>query len=145
VLQRAVFHVQSSGNTEVSGANVLVAIFSEQGPRPLLPEKAEITPGCGELPVPRVRKDNKPESGGNNAESDDGVSSAQIESFANLNQLVLEGASIRSSAVIRSSIAPFRYCAAAARTTPCWSGKPGWARPPSPKGLPTVSSRMCPR
>ncbi|MDF1762823.1 MAG: Clp protease N-terminal domain-containing protein, partial [Oleibacter sp.] len=30
VLQRAVFHVQSSGKTEVSGANVLVAIFSEQ-------------------------------------------------------------------------------------------------------------------
>ncbi|KXS35808.1 MAG: ATP-dependent Clp protease ATP-binding subunit ClpA [Idiomarina sp. T82-3] len=30
VLQRAVFHVQSSGNAEVSGANVLVAIFSEQ-------------------------------------------------------------------------------------------------------------------
>ncbi|HLV49001.1 MAG TPA: Clp protease N-terminal domain-containing protein, partial [Aliidiomarina sp.] len=30
VLQRAVFHVQSSGNSEVSGANVLVAIFSEQ-------------------------------------------------------------------------------------------------------------------
>lgn len=30
VLQRAVFHVQSSGKTEVNGANVLVAIFSEQ-------------------------------------------------------------------------------------------------------------------
>ena len=30
VLQRAVFHVQSSGNTEVTGNNVLVAIFSEQ-------------------------------------------------------------------------------------------------------------------
>ncbi|MFD0705813.1 ATP-dependent Clp protease ATP-binding subunit ClpA [Photorhabdus akhurstii] len=30
VLQRAVFHVQSSGRSEVSGANVLVAIFSEQ-------------------------------------------------------------------------------------------------------------------
>ncbi len=30
VLQRAVFHVQSSGNKEVTGANVLVAIFSEQ-------------------------------------------------------------------------------------------------------------------
>ncbi|MUH71128.1 ATP-dependent Clp protease ATP-binding subunit ClpA [Psychrosphaera haliotis] len=30
VLQRAVFHVQSSGQQEVSGANVLVAIFSEQ-------------------------------------------------------------------------------------------------------------------
>ena len=30
VLQRAVFHVQSSGKQEVTGANVLVAIFSEQ-------------------------------------------------------------------------------------------------------------------
>ena len=30
VLQRAVFHVQSSGKNEVSGANVLVAIFGEQ-------------------------------------------------------------------------------------------------------------------
>ncbi|MCF6283534.1 MAG: ATP-dependent Clp protease ATP-binding subunit ClpA [Candidatus Polarisedimenticolaceae bacterium] len=30
VLQRAVFHIQSSGRKEVTGANVLVAIFSEQ-------------------------------------------------------------------------------------------------------------------
>lgn len=30
VLQRAIFHVQSSGKKEVQGANVLVAIFSEQ-------------------------------------------------------------------------------------------------------------------
>ncbi|MGV6807531.1 MAG: ATP-dependent Clp protease ATP-binding subunit ClpA [bacterium] len=30
VLQRAVFHVQSSGKNEVNGANVVVAIFSEQ-------------------------------------------------------------------------------------------------------------------
>ena len=30
VLQRAVFHVQSSGKQEVTGANVMVAIFSEQ-------------------------------------------------------------------------------------------------------------------
>jgi ATP-dependent Clp protease ATP-binding subunit ClpA len=30
ILQRAVFHVQSSGKQEVSGANVLVALFSEQ-------------------------------------------------------------------------------------------------------------------
>ena len=29
VMQRAVFHVQSSGKKEVTGANVLVAIFSE--------------------------------------------------------------------------------------------------------------------
>ncbi len=30
VLQRAVFHVQSSGRKEVTGGNVLIAIFSEQ-------------------------------------------------------------------------------------------------------------------
>ena len=30
VLQRAVFHVQSSGKKEVDGANLLVAIFSEK-------------------------------------------------------------------------------------------------------------------
>ena len=30
VLQRAVFHVQSAGKKEVTGANVLVALFSEQ-------------------------------------------------------------------------------------------------------------------
>jgi len=30
VLQRAVFHVQSSGKSEVTGANILVAIYSEQ-------------------------------------------------------------------------------------------------------------------
>jgi len=30
VLQRAILHVQSSGNKEVTGANVLIAIFSEQ-------------------------------------------------------------------------------------------------------------------
>jgi len=31
VLQRAVFHVQSAGRSDVTGANVLTAIFSEQG------------------------------------------------------------------------------------------------------------------
>ena len=30
VLQRAIFHVQSAGQSEVNGANVLVAIFNEQ-------------------------------------------------------------------------------------------------------------------
>ena len=30
VLQRALFHVQSSGQAEVTGANVLIAIFNEQ-------------------------------------------------------------------------------------------------------------------
>jgi ATP-dependent Clp protease ATP-binding subunit ClpA len=41
VLQRAVFHVQSSGKKEVTGTNVLVAIFSEkQSQGSLFPEPA---------------------------------------------------------------------------------------------------------
>ena len=41
VLQRAVFHVQSSGKSEVTGANVLVAIFSEQESQAVFFLKAE--------------------------------------------------------------------------------------------------------
>lgn len=36
VLQRAVFHVQSSGKKEVTGANVLIAIFGEQDSQTVL-------------------------------------------------------------------------------------------------------------
>ncbi|MEH8020552.1 MULTISPECIES: ATP-dependent Clp protease ATP-binding subunit ClpA [Rheinheimera] len=44
VLQRAVFHVQSSGKAEVTGANVLVAIFSEQESQAVyLLKKTDIT------------------------------------------------------------------------------------------------------
>ena len=44
VLQRAVFHVQSSGKGEVTGANVLVAIFSEQESQAVyVLKKADVT------------------------------------------------------------------------------------------------------
>ncbi|NMP32394.1 ATP-dependent Clp protease ATP-binding subunit ClpA [Thalassotalea sp. M1531] len=44
VLQRAVFHVQSSGKSEVNGSNVLVAIFSEQESQAAyILKKSEIT------------------------------------------------------------------------------------------------------
>jgi ATP-dependent Clp protease ATP-binding subunit ClpA len=44
VLQRAVFHVQSAGRKEVTGANVLVAIFSEQDSHAaFLLEQQEVT------------------------------------------------------------------------------------------------------
>ncbi|MFT6328621.1 MAG: ATP-dependent Clp protease ATP-binding subunit ClpA [Bermanella sp.] len=44
VLQRAVFHVQSSGKGEVNGANVLVAIFSEQESQAVyILKKADVT------------------------------------------------------------------------------------------------------
>ena len=43
VLQRAVFHVQSSGKKEVGVANVLVAIFSEKQSHAVLPAESRST------------------------------------------------------------------------------------------------------
>ena len=44
VLQRAAIHVQSSGREEVTGANVLVAIFSEQESQAVyILKKADVT------------------------------------------------------------------------------------------------------
>ncbi len=105
VLQRAVFHVQSSGNSEVSGANVLVAIFSEQESQAAyFLKKSDIS----RLDVVNflshgIRKDNHfgdemhgPSMGGGPASDGEGMGeesgSIQLEQFVtNLNQRVLEG------------------------------------------------------
>lgn len=97
VLQRAVFHVQSSGNHEVTGANVLVAIFSEQESQAVyFLKKSDIN----RLDVVNyishgVRKIDGDEDGlGGATEEVENVSEEQkqLESFAtNLNQQVLNG------------------------------------------------------
>ncbi|MCE2595678.1 ATP-dependent Clp protease ATP-binding subunit ClpA [Motilimonas cestriensis] len=98
VLQRAVFHVQSSGNTEVSGANVLVAIFSEQESQAVyFLKKSDMS----RLDVVNylshgIRKndDNEHNSGPDSPMMDEAgeEGSVKLENYAaNLNQLVLEG------------------------------------------------------
>ncbi|GDY27619.1 MULTISPECIES: ATP-dependent Clp protease ATP-binding subunit ClpA [unclassified Agarivorans] len=96
VLQRAVFHVQSSGNSEVSGANVLVAIFSEQESQAVyFLKKADIS----RLDVVNfishgIRKDDEPSAEQGPAADTEAQSeeTKQLESFAsNLNHLVLKG------------------------------------------------------
>jgi len=105
VLQRAVFHVQSSGNSEVSGANVLVAIFSEQESQAAyFLKKSDIS----RLDVVNflshgIRKDNHlgdelrgSSPGASHSADSDGSGeesgSIQMEQFVtNLNQRVLEG------------------------------------------------------
>ncbi|WP_432459521.1 MULTISPECIES: ATP-dependent Clp protease ATP-binding subunit ClpA [unclassified Agarivorans] len=95
VLQRAVFHVQSSGNSEVSGANVLVAIFSEQESQAVyFLKKADIS----RLDVVNyishgIRKEDESDAEQGAVESDlQSEESKQLENFAsNLNQLVLKG------------------------------------------------------
>ncbi len=103
VLQRAVFHVQSSGNSEVSGANVLVAIFSEQESQAAyFLKKSDIS----RLDVVNylshgIRKDGNASddhhkgASGSQMDNDPGADESgvvQLENFVtNLNQKVLEG------------------------------------------------------
>jgi ATP-dependent Clp protease ATP-binding subunit ClpA len=100
VLQRAVFHVQSSGNNEVTGANVLVAIFSEQESQAAYILKKA---GMSRLDVINfishgIRK-NDEEPGGEDSHdaseqviSDGEDQSTQLENFStNLNKSVIEG------------------------------------------------------
>jgi ATP-dependent Clp protease ATP-binding subunit ClpA len=102
VLQRAVFHVQSSGKSEVTGANVLVAIFSEQESQAVYFLKTQnvsrldvvnfITHGISKV---EGNGDEEPsgerESSPSEATADDGESNP-LDSFAtNLNDEAKEG------------------------------------------------------
>src|SRR5690606_25430474 len=105
VLQRAVFHVQSSGKQEVTGANVLVAIFSEQESQAVYNLKQQsiaridvvnyITHGIHKV---SGHADHNHSSGQINDQQDEdailGESSGQnpLESYAaNLNELAMQG------------------------------------------------------
>jgi len=99
VLQRAVFHVQSSGRSEVTGANVLVAIFSEQESQAAyLLRKYEVS----RLDIVNylshgTRKDERPEdksadNSGPAEETNSAGNEERIDSFTtNLNQLARVG------------------------------------------------------
>ncbi len=98
VLQRALFHVQSSGNGEVSGANVLVAIFSEQDSHAVYLlnkhniERLDVTNYLSHG-ITRV-EDGEDESFGHDAEAipDESDKSNPLEKFAtNLNELAVAG------------------------------------------------------
>ena len=101
VLQRAVFHVQSSGKKEVLGANVLVAIFSEQESQSVYFLKKQ---NINRLDIVNfishgISK-NSDEQGGDDAaeqaqqqdEDSDSAPKSALESYAtNLNELALAG------------------------------------------------------
>ena len=100
VLQRAVFHVQSSGKREVTGANVLVAIFSEQESQAVYFLRQQdiaridivnyITHGISKVPGQGEEGEAAPEQLQEEVASDN--SSNPLESFAtNLNQEAEQG------------------------------------------------------
>ncbi|TVR63242.1 MAG: ATP-dependent Clp protease ATP-binding subunit ClpA [Candidatus Competibacteraceae bacterium] len=97
VLQRAVLHVQSSGNREVTGANVLVAIFGEQESQAVYFLKHQeisrldvvnyISHG-----ISKVADEQEPAASQNNEESAEPQTAKPLENFAsNLNELAKQG------------------------------------------------------
>jgi ATP-dependent Clp protease ATP-binding subunit ClpA len=100
VLQRAVFHVQSAGRKEVSGANVLVAIFSEQDSQAvyLLDQqdisRLDVVNYISHGVAKTSDKDPAPGSGSAPGSAEEGGESggAPLQQFAsNLNQRAREG------------------------------------------------------
>ncbi|MGS2716658.1 ATP-dependent Clp protease ATP-binding subunit ClpA [Eionea flava] len=104
VLQRAVFHVQSSGKQEVSGANVLVALFSEQESQAVYFLKVQsiaridivnyITHGISKVGDDGVSPSDESDqtNAAENAENGNASGTNPLESYAtNLNELALEG------------------------------------------------------
>ncbi|NNE63196.1 MAG: ATP-dependent Clp protease ATP-binding subunit ClpA [Gammaproteobacteria bacterium] len=99
VLQRALFHVQSSGNGEVSGANVLVAIFSEQDSHAVYLlnkhniERLDVTNYLSHG-ITRINEESEEESFTHDSDAmpGEGAQENVLEKFAtNLNELAIKG------------------------------------------------------
>ncbi len=102
VLQRAVFHVQSSGKKEVSVGNVLVAIFSEKQSHAAyllgLQDVARldvvnyISHGLSKIPEERTDKDEAQGTGEGEREAEGGGGASALEKYAtNLNKQASDG------------------------------------------------------
>ena len=100
VLQRAVFHVQSAGKKEVTGANVLVALFSEQDSQAVyLLNQQDVSRldvvnyiSHGISKVPGEEQDDEAQGEPEEARADEKESSSALESFAtNLNEIARQG------------------------------------------------------
>jgi ATP-dependent Clp protease ATP-binding subunit ClpA len=121
VIQRAIMHVQSTGNgkKEVTGANVLVAIFGEKDSHAVyylhqqgvtrLDVVNYIAHGIKKTDPQEPAKSNEANAPEAEESSDKSEKTSPLEQFTqNLNQL-------------------------AAKTTRCWSVKPVWAKPRLPR------------
>ncbi|MCK5893550.1 MAG: ATP-dependent Clp protease ATP-binding subunit ClpA [Endozoicomonadaceae bacterium] len=102
VLQRAVFHVQSSGKKEVTGANVLVAIFSEQESQAVYFLKQQevaridvvnyISHGISKVPGHQGQDTEDGELHEDSTSSEESAGSKPLEAYTtNLNELAIKG------------------------------------------------------
>ena len=140
VLQRAVFHVQSSGKKEVGVANVLIAIFSEKQSHAVhLLNRAEVTRldvvnfvshGLSKIAEEKTAQGRDRRRGRARRRRRQRARQVHHQS-----QPARAGRQDRSADRPHSSrsSAPSRSCAAAARTIRCTSAKPASARRRLPK------------
>ena len=163
VVQRAAIHVQSSGKDEVTGANVLVALFSERESHAVYYLQAQdmtrldavnfISHGIAKAPGRSSQRPAQGQSGADGRaaptenereEKPRGRNTDALGTYCvNLNKKAMAG---KIDPVITRSSAPSRSCAGAPRTTRSMSGTLASARPRSPRAWPSVSSKaMCPR
>ena len=93
VIQRAVFHVQSSGKDEVKGSNILVAIFSEKESQSVfLLEQLGLTRLDAVSYLSHGRSENTDPDSVETGESNEPESNNALEQFTtNLNKEALEG------------------------------------------------------
>lgn len=102
VLQRAVFHVQSSGKKEVTGANVLVAIFSEQESQAVYFLKQQeivridvvnyIAHGISKVPGHQSNEPDGHELSDDSPGGEESTGSKPLEAYTtNLNELAMKG------------------------------------------------------
>ena len=152
VLQRAVFHVQSSGKREVTGANVLVAIFSEQESQAVFLLKQQsvaridvvnyIAHGISKVPGHGEQHDSEQEM-----QDDEGGESSSaghpLDAYAsNLNELARQG---RIDPLVGREAEVERVAQILARrrkNNPLLVGRRVSARRPSPKAWPSASSTI---
>ena len=162
VVQRAAIHVQSSGRDEVTGANVLVALFTERESHAVyflqlqdmtrLDAVNFISHGIAKAPgrsaqrpvhgatgqQPETHRRSRSARKSRAGRNQDALSNYCV----NLNKKAMAGQDRPADRPrpARSS-APSRSCAAAPRTTRSMSAIPASARPRSPKAWPSASSR----
>ena len=93
VIQRAVFHVQSSGKSEVKGSNVLVAIFSEKESQSVfLLEQLGLTRLDAVSYLSHGKNESNDQGTSENVESNEPESNTALEQFTtNLNKEAIEG------------------------------------------------------
>ena len=138
VLQRAVFHVQSSGKSEVTGANILVAIFSEQESQAVYFLKSQnvsrldvvnfITHGISKDGDEEIDEDGDThESQGEDA--GDGEDAKPLDKYATNLNIEAEAGNIDPLIGRLKRLNGWRkFWRVAGRITPYWSANRAWAR-----------------